>query len=45
MYELFPENEQVKNSLAGLANAIEPGGILLYTGAAVAPTTGADCRC
>ncbi|MGQ7148882.1 class I SAM-dependent methyltransferase family protein, partial [Escherichia sp. SS-MK2] len=25
--ELFPENEQVKNSLAGLANAIEPGGI------------------
>ena len=32
LYELFPENEQVKNSLAGLANAIEPGGILLYTG-------------
>ncbi|WP_171766787.1 class I SAM-dependent methyltransferase family protein, partial [Shigella sonnei] len=31
-YELFPENEQVKNSLAGLANAIEPGGILIYTG-------------
>ncbi len=27
LYELFPENEQVKNSLAGLANAIEPGGI------------------
>ena len=23
LYELFPENEQVKNSLAGLANAIE----------------------
>ncbi|EES7308435.1 hypothetical protein FPH09_002921 [Escherichia coli] len=32
LYELFPGNEQVKNSLAGLANAIEPGGILLYTG-------------
>ena len=32
LYELFPENEQVKNSLAGLANAIEPGGILIYTG-------------
>ncbi|MCI3797838.1 bifunctional alpha/beta hydrolase/class I SAM-dependent methyltransferase [Escherichia coli] len=32
LYELFPENEQVKNSLAGLANAIDPGGILIYTG-------------
>ncbi|XNM78214.1 class I SAM-dependent methyltransferase family protein [Escherichia coli] len=32
LYEFFPENEQVKNSLAGLANAIEPGGILIYTG-------------
>ncbi len=32
LYELFPENEQVKNSLAGLAKAIEPGGILIYTG-------------
>lgn len=32
LYELFPENALVRNSLAGLANAIEPGGILIYTG-------------
>ncbi|MDF7670716.1 bifunctional alpha/beta hydrolase/class I SAM-dependent methyltransferase [Orbaceae bacterium ESL0721] len=32
LYELFPENEQIKNSLAGLAEAIEPSGILIYTG-------------
>lgn len=32
LYELFPENSLVRNSLAGLADAIEPGGILIYTG-------------
>lgn len=32
LYELFPENALVRNSLAGLADAIEPGGILIYTG-------------
>lgn len=32
LYELFPDNAQVRASLAGLAQAIEPGGILLYTG-------------
>jgi alpha-beta hydrolase superfamily lysophospholipase len=32
LYELFPENAPVRESLAGLADAIEPGGYLLYTG-------------
>ena len=32
LYELFPNNEQVCNSLAGVADAIEPGGYLIYTG-------------
>lgn len=32
LYELFPENERVRHSLAGMADAIEPGGILIYTG-------------
>ena len=32
LYELFPENALVKNSLAGLAEAIAPGGVLIYTG-------------
>lgn len=32
LYELFPENERVRQSLAGMADAIEPGGILIYTG-------------
>lgn len=32
LYELFPDNEMVFQSLAGLAEAIEPGGILIYTG-------------
>lgn len=31
LYELFPENEPVLNSLRGLADAIEPGGYLIYT--------------
>ncbi|MGO9484566.1 MAG: bifunctional alpha/beta hydrolase/class I SAM-dependent methyltransferase [Rhodomicrobium sp.] len=31
LYELFPENGLVCQSLAGLAEAIEPGGYLLYT--------------
>jgi len=32
LYELFPENNAVRRSLAGLAAAVEPGGFLLYTG-------------
>ncbi|MGA7273697.1 MAG: bifunctional alpha/beta hydrolase/class I SAM-dependent methyltransferase, partial [Candidatus Udaeobacter sp.] len=31
LYELFPGNESVLNSLRGLAEAIEPGGYLIYT--------------
>src|SRR5882724_775597 len=31
LYELFPGNEPVLNSLRGLAEAIEPGGYLIYT--------------
>ena len=32
LYELFPSNEMVGRSLAGLADAIAPGGYLVYTG-------------
>ncbi|MBS1190309.1 MAG: lysophospholipase protein [Rhodocyclaceae bacterium] len=32
LYELFPDNDAVARSLAGLADAVEPGGYLLYTG-------------
>jgi hypothetical protein len=32
LYELFPENALVRESLSGLAAAIEPGGYLIYTG-------------
>jgi len=31
LYELFPSNESVLNSLRGLAEAIEPAGYLIYT--------------
>jgi alpha-beta hydrolase superfamily lysophospholipase/phosphatidylglycerophosphate synthase len=31
LYELFPENAAIRNSLAGLADAIAPDGYLLYT--------------
>ncbi len=31
LFELFPANDGVRRSLAGLARAIEPGGYLLYT--------------
>ncbi len=31
LYELFPENEPVLRSLYGLADAVEPGGHLIYT--------------
>ncbi len=31
LYELFPDNAPVRESLAGLADAIEPGGHLIYT--------------
>ncbi len=32
LYELFPDNAPVRESLAGLADAIESDGLLLYTG-------------
>ncbi|QTF07579.1 bifunctional alpha/beta hydrolase/class I SAM-dependent methyltransferase [Brenneria izadpanahii] len=32
LYELFPENELLRASLAGLAASIPPGGVLVYTG-------------
>jgi hypothetical protein len=31
LYELFPQNEKVLNSLKGLAEAVRPGGYLIYT--------------
>ncbi len=31
LYELFPDNDLVADSLGGLAAAIEPGGFLIYT--------------
>jgi alpha-beta hydrolase superfamily lysophospholipase len=31
LYELFPDNEPVFRSLRGLADAVEPGGHLIYT--------------
>ena len=31
LYELFPENDGLRRSLRGLAQAIEPGGYLIYT--------------
>lgn len=32
LYELFPENRLIRNSLAGLADAVDSGGYLVYTG-------------
>lgn len=32
LYELFPDNQLVRNSLAGLADAMQEGGYLVYTG-------------
>ena len=32
LYELFPDNDQVATSLAGIAAAVPPGGYLVYTG-------------
>jgi alpha-beta hydrolase superfamily lysophospholipase len=32
LYELFPDNAPIRDSLAGLAEAIELGGYLIYTG-------------
>lgn len=32
LYELFADNEMVRRSLAGLGDAIAPGGYLVYTG-------------
>ena len=31
LYELFPDNDMVARSLAGLADAVPPGGFLVYT--------------
>ena len=31
IFELFPENEPVRRALAGVADAMEPGGYLIYT--------------
>jgi alpha-beta hydrolase superfamily lysophospholipase len=31
LYELFPDNDMIRRSLAGLAAAIRPGGLLVYT--------------
>jgi alpha-beta hydrolase superfamily lysophospholipase len=31
LYELFPDNTRVMTSLSGLAEAVEPGGYLIYT--------------
>lgn len=32
LYELFPSNDMIRASLAGLAQAVVPGGCLIYTG-------------
>ncbi|MDP5239952.1 bifunctional alpha/beta hydrolase/class I SAM-dependent methyltransferase [Uliginosibacterium sp. 31-16] len=32
LYELFPDNAMLQASLAGMADAVEPGGYLIYTG-------------
>ncbi|WP_295525574.1 bifunctional alpha/beta hydrolase/class I SAM-dependent methyltransferase [uncultured Pseudacidovorax sp.] len=32
LYELFPDNDMVARSLAGVADAVEAGGYLVYTG-------------
>jgi len=32
LYELFPDNAMVRNSLAGMADALEAGSYLIYTG-------------
>ncbi|UHQ24024.1 bifunctional alpha/beta hydrolase/class I SAM-dependent methyltransferase [Lysobacter sp. 5GHs7-4] len=32
LYELFPDNALVRRSLSGLADAVAPGGYLVYTG-------------
>jgi alpha-beta hydrolase superfamily lysophospholipase/SAM-dependent methyltransferase len=31
LYELFPDNAPIRQSLRGLAAAVEPGGLLIYT--------------
>jgi SAM-dependent methyltransferase len=31
LFELFPANEPLRRSLAGIAEALEPGGLLIYT--------------
>jgi hypothetical protein len=31
LYELFPSNQPVMSSLAGLGRAVRPGGYLIYT--------------
>ena len=31
LFELFPENAPLREALGGLADAMDPGGLLLYT--------------
>ena len=31
LYELFPDNDMVARSLAGIGDAVPPGGVLIYT--------------
>lgn len=38
LYELFPDNGPVAQSLAGLAEAVKPGGYLIYTNQPYHPT-------
>ena len=38
LYELFPDNTPVEKSLAGLAQAVRPGGYLIYTNQPYHPT-------
>jgi alpha-beta hydrolase superfamily lysophospholipase/SAM-dependent methyltransferase len=45
LYELFPNNSPVRASLAGLAQAIAPGGYLLYTNQPWHPQVEMIARC
>ncbi len=45
LYELFPENAPVRESLAGLAEAMEPGAFLIYTNQPWHPQQEMIARC
>lgn len=45
LYELFPDNALVGRSLGGLAQAVEPGGYLIYTGQIWHPQLELIARC